>query len=142
PPPDTPRRPMRTKCRRNAMPTADPKQAARATESAAAAGSADVSAASAPARTGGLLARLGRWLDRDHLPDPEALRALYEASLTDGGANHLARQWAERYRAADADERRSLLDKKFLCHGFAGVTRGEKRRLYTLDPGKIGRAHV
>ena len=82
------------------MPTADPKQAARATESAAAAGSADVSAASAPARTGGLLARLGRWLDRDHLPDPEALRALYEASLTDGGANHLARQWAERYRAA------------------------------------------
>ncbi|WP_416233019.1 malonyl-CoA decarboxylase domain-containing protein [Castellaniella sp.] len=60
-------------------------------------------------RSAGLLERLNRWLDRDHLPDPAALRALYEATLTDSAANRLARQWAERYLAADADERRSLL---------------------------------
>ncbi|MGB6008949.1 malonyl-CoA decarboxylase domain-containing protein [Castellaniella sp.] len=60
-------------------------------------------------RAAGLLGRLNRWLDRDHLPDPAALRALYEATLTDSAANRLARQWADRYLAADADERRCLL---------------------------------
>ena len=60
-------------------------------------------------RAAGLLERLNRWLDRDHLPDPTALRALYEATLTDSAANRLARQWADRYLAADADERRCLL---------------------------------
>ena len=85
-------------------------------------------------RAGSLLARLGRWLERDHLPDPDALRALYEATLTDGGANQLARQWAERYQAAGPDERRSLL----ACLVRAGVDltpRGDRgarlfRRLY------------
>jgi len=62
-----------------------------------------------PQKTAGLMERLSRWLDRDHLPEPGALRTLYEASLTDGAANRLARQWADRYLAADADERRSLL---------------------------------
>ncbi|MGB5807925.1 malonyl-CoA decarboxylase domain-containing protein, partial [Castellaniella sp.] len=115
------------------MNIADPKSAARPAESSGDRSLALADASQAP-RAGGLLARLGRWLERDHLPDPDALRALYEASLTDGGANQLARQWAERYRAADADERRSLL----ACLVRAGVDiepRGDRgarlfRRLY------------
>ena len=91
-------------------------------------------AGSVSARASSLLARLGRWLERDHLPDPRALRPLYEASLTDGAANQAARQWAERYRVADADERRSLL----ACLVSAGAEldpRGDRgtrlfRRLY------------
>ncbi|WP_424263449.1 malonyl-CoA decarboxylase domain-containing protein [Castellaniella sp.] len=62
-----------------------------------------------PSRGAGLLDRLSRWLDRDHLPDPAAVRSLYEAALTDSAANRLARQWADRYLAADAEERRCLL---------------------------------
>ncbi|WP_373278621.1 malonyl-CoA decarboxylase domain-containing protein [Castellaniella caeni] len=64
---------------------------------------------SSPSRTASLLKRLGRWLERDHLPDLGDLRSLYEASPTDHAASKLARQWADRYQAADADERRSLL---------------------------------
>ncbi|CAM5187569.1 Malonyl-CoA decarboxylase OS=Castellaniella sp OX=1955812 GN=EPN31_03890 PE=4 SV=1 [Castellaniella denitrificans] len=124
------------------MPNADAKPSGRPSGPAGAEGavqgagdrSGAPAAEQAPARAGGLLARLGRWLERDHLPDPDALRALYEASLTDGSANLLARQWAERYRAAGADERRSLL----ACLVRAGVDiepRGDRgarlfRRLY------------
>src|SRR5690606_457349 len=109
--------------------------AVRAAEQAGAdTGQPGAPAGSAPSRAAGLLARLGRWLERDHLPDPEALRALYEASLTDGGANQLARQWSDRYRAAGADERCALL----ACLVRAGVDiepRGDRgarlfRRLY------------
>ncbi|TAN30226.1 MAG: malonyl-CoA decarboxylase [Castellaniella sp.] len=60
-------------------------------------------------RAAKLLERLGRWLDREQLPDTEALGKLYTASSKDNAANDLARQWADRYLAADADERRSLL---------------------------------
>ena len=117
------------------MSIADPKLAVRAAEQAGAdTGQPGAPAGSAPSRAAGLLARLGRWLERDHLPDPEALRALYEASLTDGGANQLARQWSDRYRAAGADERCALL----ACLVRAGVDiepRGDRgarlfRRLY------------
>lgn len=114
----------------------DPKRAARSVNIAETREGRGAALAADPGavRSGGLLARLGRWLERDHLPDPAALRALYEASLTDGGANQLARHWAERYRAADADERRSLL----ACLVRAGVDiepRGDRgmrlfRRLY------------
>ncbi|WP_345797428.1 malonyl-CoA decarboxylase family protein [Castellaniella sp. MT123] len=85
-------------------------------------------------RAAGLLGRLSRWLDRDHLPDPSALRSLYEASPTDGAANRLARQWADRYLAADADDRRSLLAG--LVHAGVGLephargANGLFRRLY------------
>lgn len=72
-------------------------------------GPAQQSGPDAPSRVAGLLGRLSRWLDRDHLPDPVALRSLFDASPTDEAANRLARQWADRYLAADADERRSLL---------------------------------
>lgn len=60
-------------------------------------------------RAAKLLERLGRWLDREQLPDTDALGKLYTASSKDNAANDLARQWADRYLAADADERRSLL---------------------------------
>lgn len=57
----------------------------------------------------GILTRLARWLDRDHLPSQDELRPLFEATLTDMAANRLAKQWGQRYLAADGDERRSLL---------------------------------
>ena len=60
-------------------------------------------------RAAKLLERLGRWLDREQLPDTEALGKLYTASTKDNAANDLARHWADRYLAAGADERRSLL---------------------------------
>lgn len=60
-------------------------------------------------RAAKLLERLGRWLDRDQLPDIEALGRLYTASSKDNAANDLARSWADQYLAAGADERRSLL---------------------------------
>lgn len=61
------------------------------------------------ARPAGLLRRLGRWLERDHLPDWRDLRVLYTAPLKDGAANRLAAAWSARYLAATADERRALL---------------------------------
>lgn len=57
----------------------------------------------------GILRRLARWLDRDHMPTQDEVRPLYEATLTDMAANRLAKQWGGRYLAADGDERRSLL---------------------------------
>lgn len=57
----------------------------------------------------GLIARLSRWLDRDHLPAPLEVQTLFSARLTDVAANRLAKQWSARYLAADAKERRALL---------------------------------
>ncbi|MBV6271304.1 malonyl-CoA decarboxylase [Alcaligenaceae bacterium CGII-47] len=57
----------------------------------------------------GLLARLSRWLERDHLPSDADVRALYSATLTDVSANKQATQWGARYLEADGPERCSLL---------------------------------
>ncbi|HEY9280936.1 MAG TPA: malonyl-CoA decarboxylase family protein [Eoetvoesiella sp.] len=57
----------------------------------------------------GLIARLGRWWDRDRAPTPAELKPLYVARLTDIGANRAAKQWCARYTAADAKARRDLL---------------------------------
>lgn len=59
--------------------------------------------------TEGIIARLGRWLERDHLPTHTEIHSLFAARLTDVAANRLAKQWCVRYLAADAKERRSLL---------------------------------
>lgn len=56
-----------------------------------------------------LLVRLGRWLERDHLPSEEKVASLFTASLTDVAANTLAKQWGARYLVAEGSERRSLL---------------------------------
>lgn len=82
----------------------------------------------------GIMARLGRWLERDHLPPASEVQVLFTARLTDVAANRLAKQWSTRYLAADAKERRSLLTG--LSQASAGLDpRGELglglfRRLY------------
>lgn len=111
------------------QPAAVPEQPAPA-----AAGVAAAPEAQRDGRGAGLLARLSRWLERDHLPDPQSVRTLYQASLSDSAANRLARQWAERYLAAPADERRSLLAGLVLA-GAELEPRGDQgerlfRRLY------------
>lgn len=88
---------------------AAPAQDAQPGAAAAVSAPGDVAQLPNSPRSAGLLERLNRWLDRDHLPDPAALRSLYAATLTDSAANRLARQWADRYLAADAEERRCLL---------------------------------
>jgi malonyl-CoA decarboxylase len=57
----------------------------------------------------GLMARLGRWLERDPAPDQAEIRPLFTARLTDVAANRLAQQSCARYTAAESKERRSLL---------------------------------
>ena len=57
----------------------------------------------------GFIARLSRWLDRDHMPAPLEVQTLFSARLTDVAANRLAKQWSIRYLAADAKERKALL---------------------------------
>lgn len=57
----------------------------------------------------GLIARLSRWLERDPLPEPAQVQALFSARLTDVAANRLAKQWSARYLASDAKDRRALL---------------------------------
>lgn len=57
----------------------------------------------------GLMARLGRWLERDHAPSASELMPLYSARLTDVAANRMAKQWSTRYEAAESKERRALL---------------------------------
>ncbi|MFW7342996.1 malonyl-CoA decarboxylase family protein [Pollutimonas sp. H1-120] len=84
--------------------------------------------------TQGIMARLGRWLERDHWPTPADTLALFTARLTDVAANKLAKQWSLRYSAADAKERRVLLAG--LAQASAGLEpRGDQglrlfRRLY------------
>src|SRR5690554_3301119 len=85
----------------------------------------------------GILARLSRWLERDHLPGLDEVRPLFEATLTDMAANRLAKQWGKRYLAADADERRSLL-AGLVRAGVELDPRGDKglrlfRRLYAQN---------
>lgn len=62
-----------------------------------------------PGDASGLLARLSRWLERDHLPRESEIGTLYRAKLTDVAANKLAKKWGERYVHADGPERCSLL---------------------------------
>jgi len=57
----------------------------------------------------GIRRRLERWLERDRWPSPEDTVALFTARLTDVGANRTARTWAERYLAADEEQRRKYL---------------------------------
>ncbi|NYT62103.1 malonyl-CoA decarboxylase family protein [Alcaligenaceae bacterium] len=57
----------------------------------------------------GLMARLGRWLERDRWPVPTETLTLFSARMTDVAANRLAKQWSLRYMAADGKERRALL---------------------------------
>lgn len=57
----------------------------------------------------GLMARLGRWLDRDRWPVPAETLTLFSARMTDVAANRLAKEWSLRYTAADGKERCALL---------------------------------
>src|SRR3546814_325960 len=83
------------------------------TETAIAVRSRQEGDSSAPAvnqkETQGIMARLGRWLERDHWPAPADTIALFSARLTDVAAHKLAKQWSLRYSAAEAQERRVLL---------------------------------
>ncbi|MGP1614669.1 MAG: malonyl-CoA decarboxylase domain-containing protein [Pollutimonas bauzanensis] len=89
---------------------------------------------SKPNETQGLMARLGRWLDRDRWPVPAETQTLFSARMTDVAANRLAKQWSVRYGAADGKERRALLAA--LAQASAGLEpRGDQglrlfRRLY------------
>lgn len=82
----------------------------------------------------GLIARISRWLERDPWPTANEVQALFTARLTDVAANRLAKQWSQRYLAADGKERRSLLAG--LAHASASLEpRGDQglhvfRRLY------------
>src|SRR5690554_2348153 len=82
----------------------------------------------------GLMARLGRWLERDPWPSAQEVLSLFTARLTDVAANRLAKQWSQRYLAADGKERRTFLAG--LAHASATLEpRGELglhvfRRLY------------
>lgn len=82
----------------------------------------------------GLMARLGRWLERDRWPAPAETQTLFSARLTDVAANRLAKQWSNRYVEADPKERCSLLAA--LAQASAGLEpRGDLglrlfRRLY------------
>lgn len=84
--------------------------------------------------TQGLIARLGRWLERDRWPVPAETQTLFSARMTDVAANRLAKQWSLRYMAADGKERRALLAA--LVQASAGLEpRGDQglrlfRRLY------------
>lgn len=57
----------------------------------------------------GLMARLGRWWERERSPNATEIKALYTARLTDVGANRTTKQWCAQYLAADGKERRTLL---------------------------------
>src|SRR5690606_16565329 len=82
----------------------------------------------------GLVARLGRWLDRDRGSLAAETATLFTARMTDVAANRLAKQWSLRYAAADGKERRVLLAG--LAQASAGLEpRGDQglrlfRRLY------------
>src|SRR5699024_1420957 len=60
-------------------------------------------------QSSGIRRRLERWLERDRWPSPEETSALFIARLTDVGTNRIALTWAERYLAADEEQRRKYL---------------------------------
>ncbi len=90
--------------------------------------------AAATSEAQGIIARLGRWLDRDRWPVAAETETLFTARMTDVAANRLAKQWSLRYAAADGKERRALLAA--LAQASAGLEpRGDQglrlfRRLY------------
>ena len=63
----------------------------------------------AAAQSDGIIARLGRWWDRERGVSTAELKSLYTARLTDVAANRLAKQWAQRYQPAEAAARRAML---------------------------------
>lgn len=71
----------------------------------------DQPAAKSAESSEGLMARLGRWWERDRAPSAAEVKQLYTARLTDVGANRLAKQWSTLYSAADGKERRALLSR-------------------------------
>jgi malonyl-CoA decarboxylase len=75
----------------------------------------------------GLIARLGRWLERDHLPLLTDVLVLFTARMTDVAANRKAKQWSQRYKIADAKERRALLAG--LAQASAGLEPREDKGL-------------
>lgn len=75
----------------------------------------------------GLMARLGRWLERDRWPVPAETLTLFTARMTDVAANKLAKQWSLRYAAADGKERRALLAA--LAQASAGLEPREDKGL-------------
>lgn len=77
--------------------------------------------------TQGLMARLGRWLERDRWPVPAETLTLFTARMTDVAANKLAKQWSLRYAAADGKERRALLAA--LAQASAGLEPREDKGL-------------
>ncbi len=60
-------------------------------------------------QSSGIRRRLERWLERDRWPSPDETSALFTARLTDVGTNRIALTWAERYLAADEEQRRKYL---------------------------------
>jgi len=62
-----------------------------------------------PARDSGLIARLGRWWERERPPGEAEIGRLFSARLTDVAANRLAREWCEAYRTGDGKARRAML---------------------------------
>ena len=68
-----------------------------------------VSDEKAVAESAGLMARLGRWWERDRVPSAAEILPLFQARLTDVAANKLARTWCATYSAADGKRRRELL---------------------------------
>jgi len=60
-------------------------------------------------RDASLIARLGRWWERDRAPGAAEVGPLFSARLTDVAANRLAREWCAAYRAADGKARRAML---------------------------------
>lgn len=77
----------------------------------------------------GLMARLGRLLERDRLADTE-ITPLFEARATDVRANKLAAAWGVAYTAADGARRRTLLTALARAHGKYTPGNDEATRLF------------
>lgn len=77
----------------------------------------------------GLMARLGRLLERDRLADTEIL-ALFEARATDVRANKLAAAWCAAYQQGDGARRRALLSGLVRAHARFNPAGEEAARLF------------
>lgn len=77
----------------------------------------------------GLMARLGRLLERDRLADTEIL-ALFGARATDVRANKLAAAWCAAYQQGDGARRRALLSGLVRAHARFNPAGEEAARLF------------
>lgn len=77
----------------------------------------------------GLMARLGRLLERDRLADTEIL-ALFGARATDVRANKLAAAWCAAYQQGDGARRRALLSGLVRAHACFNPAGEEAARLF------------